>query len=302
MSRALVADIGGTNARFALAEHGRPGDALTLRVADHARFEDALAAARLALPGARRFLCAVAGPVEPRRAALTNGDWTIAADALPFDEVVLLNDLEAMAWALPALAPPELETWRGGMPATDAPALVIAPGTGLGLAMRLGDRVVATEAGHSGFAPADAAEAALLDHLRARQGAVSNEDLLCGSGLPRLAAALAALRGAPPAPADAAAIAESAAQGDALARAAIALFWRALGGFCGDAALMHGARGGVYIAGGAATRLLPFCDRAGFLARFDAKPKMRGYLARIPVHRITHAEPGLLGLAVLAAR
>ncbi len=278
------------------------GDALTLRVADHPRFADALAMACAALPGATRFLCAVAGPVEPGRGALTNAPWAIEAAALPFEEVRLLNDLEAMAWSLGALSSGHVESWRAGSPTPDAPVLVIAPGTGLGLAVRHGDRVTATEAGHSAFAPYDEEEAAILAHLRARQGVVSNEDLLCGEGLPRLAAAMGALRGAPPPPASAAALAAAAAQGEVLARDAIALFWRALGGFCGDAALMHGARGGVYLAGGAATKLLPFCDRAAFLARFDAKPRMRDYLARIPLNRVTHPEPGLLGLAALAAK
>jgi glucokinase len=295
---ALVADIGGTNARFALARNGRVGETLSLRVADHPRFEEALGVARAALPGATRFLCAVAGPVEPGRAALTNAPWVIEAAALPFDEVRLLNDLEAMGWSLDAA---DAETWRAGAPEADAPRLVIAPGTGLGLAVRHAAGVTATEAGHSAFAPHDDEEAALLAHLRARQGVVSNEDLLCGEGLPRLAAALAALRGAPPPMASAADLAAAAVRGEALARDAIALFWRALGGFCGDAALIHGARGGVHLAGGAAAGLLPFCDRAAFLARFDAKPKMQGYLARIPVRRLTHQEPGLLGLAVLAA-
>jgi glucokinase len=255
--------------------------------------------ARAAFPGATRLFCAVAGPVEPGRAALTNAPWVIEAAALPFAEVRLLNDLEAMAWSLDAVA---AEPWRIGAPAPEAARLVIAPGTGLGLAARHGARVTATEAGHSAFAPHDAEEAAILAHLRAQQGVVSNEELLCGEGLPRLAAAMAALRGAPPPPASAAALAAAAEQGDALARDAIALFWRALGGFCGDAALIHGARGGVWLAGGAATKLLPFCDRDRFLARFDAKPKMRDYLARIPIHRITHPEPGLLGLAILAAQ
>jgi glucokinase len=285
-----------------LAQDGQLGNALTLRVADHPRFEDALAVARSALPGAKRFVCAVAGPVGRERAALTNGDWVIEAAVLPFDAVMLLNDLAAMAWALPALGADSLETWRAGTPETDAPALVIAPGTGLGLAARVGAHVVATEAGHSAFAPADDTEAAILDDLRHRAGATSNEDLLSGTGLPRLAAALARYRGAPPPPADAASIGEAAARGDALAREAIDIFWRALGGFCGDAALIHGARAGVFLAGGAATKLLPFLDRADFLARFDAKPRMQLYLARIPVHRITHPEPGLLGLATLAAQ
>lgn len=274
---------------------------LTLRVAEHARFEEALALARARLGSPPRFLCAVAGPVEAGRAALTNAPWVIEAATLPFAEVRLLNDLEAMAWALPVLAPGEVEVWRAGAPVPDAPALVVAAGTGLGLAVRHAGGVTATEAGHAAFAPHDAEEEAVLAHLRARQGPVSHEDLLSGGGLPRLAAALAALRALPPPPAEAAALAEAALRGEALARAAIALFWRALGGFCGDAALMHGARGGVHLAGGALARLLPFCDRAAFLARFDARPRMAGYLSRIPVRRIAHPEPGLLGLAALAA-
>jgi glucokinase len=149
----------------------------------------------------------------------------IEAAALPFAEVRLVNDLEAMAWGLDALSADHLESWRAGPPAPDAPALVIAPGTGLGLAARQAARVTATEAGHSAFAPHDDEEAAILAHLRARQGVVSNEDLLCGEGLPRLAAAMAALRGASPPPGNAAALTETAARGDALARDAIALFF-----------------------------------------------------------------------------
>ncbi|MFN3447131.1 MAG: glucokinase, partial [Roseococcus sp.] len=214
---------------------------------------------------------------------------------------LLPNDLEAMPWPLLFLALGGGGVGRAGAPVPDAPALVVAAGTGLGLAVRHAGGVTATEAGHAAFAPHDAEEEAVLAHLRARQGPVSHEDLLSGGGLPRLAAALAALRALPPPPAEAAALAEAARRGEALARAAIALFWRALGGFCGDAALMHGARGGVHLAGGALARLLPFCDRAAFLARFDARPRMAGYLSRIPVRRIAHPEPGLLGLAALAA-
>ncbi|MFN3450194.1 MAG: glucokinase, partial [Roseococcus sp.] len=121
LTPALLADIGGTHARFARAEGGRPGEVLTLRVAEHARFEEALALARARLGSPPRFLCAVAGPVEAGRAALTNAPWVIEAATLPFAEVRLLNDLEAMAWALPVLAPGEVEVWGAGATPPTAP-------------------------------------------------------------------------------------------------------------------------------------------------------------------------------------
>lgn len=309
MNQTLIADLGGTNARFALAEGGRHGRIIALRVTEHDGPAAALrhALERLDQRGPlARLVCALAAPIEAGPIRLTNAPWVLDLDALRAEldvaRVEFLNDLEATAWALPALGAEHLRTLHAGHPVPGAPALVVAPGTGLGMAGLAGGRAIATEAGHSAFAPGDALEDALLAHLRAEQGPVSNEDLLSGSGLPRLYAALAEMRGGKRSPKNAATIADAARGGDILAQEAVGVFWRALGGFCGDAALLLGARGGVYLAGGAAQKLFDLLPVEAFLNRFRDKPKMQAYLSRIPVHVITHDQPALMGLARYVAR
>jgi glucokinase len=304
MMHTLIADLGGTNARFALAETGGHGRIIALRVTEH---DGPVAAIRTALErlghgeGVARLVCALAAPIVDGPIGLTNAPWVVDRDKLRAElgigQVEFLNDLEATAWSLPGLGPDDLRTLHEGEPVARAPLLVVAPGTGLGMAALAGGRALATEAGHSAFAPGDPLEDALLAHLRTRHGPVSNEDLLSGGGLPRLYAALAEMRGGGRSPKNAATIADAARGGDILAQEAVGVFWRALGGFCGDAALLLGARGGVYLAGGAAQKLFDLLPVEAFLNRFRDKPKMQEYLSRIPVHVITHPQPALLGLA-----
>jgi glucokinase len=303
----LIGDIGGTQARFALAEGGRFGRVVAQRVADHATPLAAMQAALAELGPARGAILAIAGPIEGDQARLTNGAWAFHAPALAaalgLGTLRLVNDLEAMAWALPALTAEDVETWQAGAAVPGAPQAIVAPGTGLGVAGFLpGHGALATEAGHVGFAPRDATEAALLAWLQARQGAVSAEDFLSGLGLVALHDGLAELRGAALPRRDGAEISAAAAAGCPVAREAVAVFGQALGGFCGDVALTLGARGGVYLAGGVAQALAEMLPRAGFLERFQERPRMRGYLARVPVRLIRHAQPGLLGLAQLALK
>lgn len=295
----LIGDIGGTQARFALAGGGAYGPVVPLRVADHATALAAIRTALAQLGPARAAILAIAGPIEGDRATLTNGDWAFDAPALAaalgLASLRLVNDLEAMAWALPALTADDVETWQEGAAVPGAPQAIIAPGTGLGVAGFLpGHGALATEAGHMGFAPRDPTEAALLAWLSARQGAVCAEDFLSGLGLATLHAGIATLRGIAVPPRDGPEISTAAEAGCPVAREALAVFWRGLAGFCGDVALLLGARGGVYLAGGVARALT---DRAAFLARFQDRPRMRAYLARVPVSRILHPQPGLLGLA-----
>lgn len=299
----LIGDIGGTQARFALARGGRFGPLVAQRVADHATPMAAMRAALAELGPASSAILAIAGPIEGDRASLTNAAWHFDAPALAaalgFAHLRLVNDLEAMAWALPALTPDDVETWQAGAPLPGAPQAIVAPGTGLGVAGYLpGHGALATEAGHMGFAPRDATEAALLAWLQARQGAVCAEDLLSGLGLATLHEGIAELRGIAVPPRDGPEISAAAEAGCPVAREALAVFWRGLAGFCGDVALLLGARGGVYLAGGVARAP---ADHAGFLERFQDRPRMRAHLARMPVRRITHPQPGLLGLARLAA-
>jgi len=302
--KTLIGDIGGTQARFALAEGGAFGAALAQRVAEHATPLAALRAALAELGPAQAAILAIAGPIQGQHARLTNAAWEFDAPALAralgLASLRLVNDLEAMAWALPALTPADIETWQEGAPTQGAPQAIIAPGTGLGVAGFIpGHGAVATEAGHAGFAPRDATEAALLAWLQARQGAVCAEDFLSGIGLVTLHDGLAELRGAALPPRDGAEIAAAAEAGCQVAREALALFWRGLGGFCGDVALMLGARGGVYLAGGVAGALGAAAPRPAFLERFQDRPRMRAYLARVPVRRIIHPQPALLGLAAM---
>lgn len=306
MHDVLIADLGGTRARFALAREGRFGQVAAQRVADHATPVPAIRAALTALGGEPdQAILAVAAPISEGRAQLTNAPWVLDSAALAgqlgLSRVRLVNDLEAMAWSLPSLEEDEIETWAEGEPIEGAPMAVVAPGTGLGVAGFLpGLGVLATEAGHASFAPRDETEEALLAWLRERQGAVSTEDLLGGVGLSTLHEGIARLRGVKAPKLDGAGIDEAAERGDPVAREAVAVFWRALGGFCGDVALTLGARGGVYLAGGVAQSFAEMLPREEFLERFRDRPRMRDYLTRIPIRMITHKQPGLLGLARMA--
>jgi len=308
MHDVLIADLGGTRARFALAREGRFGQVAAQRVVEHATPLPAVRAALAALggkPGEAIF--AVAAPVSEGRARLTNAPWLLDASALAgelgLSRVRLVNDLEAMAWCLPALGEEEVECWAEGQPVPGAPMAVVAPGTGLGVAGYLpGLGVLATEAGHASFAPRDPTEEALLTWMRERQGAVSTEDLLGGLGLSTLHEGIARLRGVAARPLDGAGIDAAARAGDPLALEAVAVFWRSLGGFAGDVALTLGARGGVYLAGGVAQSFAKLLPREDFLERFRDRPRMRDYLTRIPIRLIRHGQPGLLGLARMAAQ
>ncbi|WP_424814369.1 glucokinase [Roseococcus sp. YIM B11640] len=303
MARTFIADLGGTRARFALAEGGRYAEIVALRVADYPEPAAAMREAMAELGGTpEQAILAVAAPISEGRARLTNAPWLLDAAMLATElglaRVRLINDLQAQAAALPALAPDDLLTLAEGEPVPETPMAVVAPGTGLGVAAYLpGLGVLATEAGHACFAPRDAEEEALLAWMRQGQGTVSTEDLLGGIGLSRLHDGLARLRGVEVPLRDGAAIDAAAEAGDPFACEVVALFWRALGGFCGDVALTLGARGGVFLAGGVAQSFADQLPLADFLERFRDRPRMRDYLTRIPIRLIRHPQPGLLGLA-----
>lgn len=273
MSRTLLADIGGTHARFAWAD-GKGGHAppLVLKVADFPRIEDAFAAAG----PADRALVALAGPVRDGVCRLTNSPWgEVRADGLGVADARLLNDLEAQAWLLPHLTSGDT-AGLGGPAQTLGPALLINPGTGLGMALHIpGAGAIATEGGHVTLAGADAAEDVVLAALRDRFGHASAERALSGPGFAHLGAA-------------------GAADPDAM-------FMALLAGFAGNAALATGAQGGVFLAGNILNQRRAALD-AAFHARFCAKGRFRAWLEAVPLRLITLAEPGLAGLARLAAQ
>jgi glucokinase len=313
-SLALIADIGGTNARFALTD---PDDAtaqvLHSRSLCNAQFASLQHAAEtyLAEVGVRprRAAIAVASPVGTDEIRLTNREWSFSRRelraALGLDHLRVLNDFGAVAWAVPALRAEDRATLHGGSTAPlRGPVTVLGPGTGLGVAMLVGDQdsgwqVVETEGGHVSFAPIGREEHAIARWMTARFGRTSNERLLCGTGLAHIEAIL---RGEDakdtPALREPADIVAAALEGhDISARRALARFCAVLGSVAGDAALIHGART-VMIAGGIMPRFVPFLRSSAFRERFLAKGRFAAYLESVKIHVVTHPHPGLLGAAV----
>ncbi|WP_209318430.1 glucokinase [Falsiroseomonas selenitidurans] len=307
---ALLADIGGTNARFALLQGGQVGPPLVLPVAGHATADDAIAAALATLApegGVDRAVLALAGPVLEEPVRLTNADWALDSRAIAarfgLDRVLLVNDFLAQARALPHLQAEDVLPLDGGQAVAGAPLLVVGPGTGLGAAGLVpapgGPIAIPTEGGHIGLAGETAREDAVIAALRARCGRAGAEEALSGRGLVNLDAISAGLQGAPVPSRDAAQIV-AAATTCPVAGEAVVHFLNFLASYAGDMALAWGARGGVFIAGGIPPRLLHLLDRASFRARFEAKPPMRHWLAEVPLAIVTHPAPAFAGLAAMA--
>ncbi|KGQ20539.1 Glucokinase [Lysobacter dokdonensis DS-58] len=317
MSVALVADIGGTNARFALTDMDAPTPALremqALKASEFASLEHAIEHYLASVGGVapKRGALAVASPADTDEIRLTNRAWSFSRTALQstlgFDELRVINDFGAIAWAVPALSQADRETLHG--PTTGAlrgPVTVMGPGTGLGVAMLVGSeaqgwQVVETEGGHVTFAPIGDEEQAIARWLTALHGRCSNERVLCGAGLAQVDAVLRGMAHdieQKPALRDPADIVAAALAGhDVAARRALARFCSVLGSVSGDAALIHGSRT-LVIAGGMVPRFVPFLRSSNFRERFLAKGRFVAYLEGITIHVITHPQPGLLGAAM----
>ncbi len=315
---ALIADIGGTNARFALTDLASPVPALlqarSLPNADFASLQHAAEHYLANVDGKpRRAAIAVASPVGADEIRLTNRAWSFSRSELQrtlgLDELRMINDFGAVAWAVPALGPDTRVTLHGSVDAPlRGPVTVIGPGTGLGVALLVGSaergwHVVETEGGHVSFAPLGVEEHSIARWLTARFGRASTERLLSGDGLSHIDAAL---RGADKGPPEAdkmplrdpGEIVAAALEGHDLdARRTLARFCAVLGSVAGDAALIHGART-VMIAGGIVPRFLPFLRSSAFRERFLAKGRFAAYLESVAIHVVTHPHPGLLGAAV----
>jgi len=306
---ALVADIGGTNTRIALAVADARYEAFTCYVnrvqgSFEACLDDYLerhgiVASDLAL------VLAAAGPVVADTVHLTNLDWTISGPALVtrygFTAVSIVNDFAALAAAVPAFGADDLAAIGGGEAALDQPALVLGPGTGFGASVWLPcGAVLATEAGHALIAPVTDVEASVLERLRRTHGPVSIEQVLSGEGLMRLYSAVAGETVfAHPTPAQ---IAERAVAGDDVAAVrSFELFFALLGIAARNLVLATGARGGVYLAGGILPRYPAALAASSFRARFETPAPLPDYLERVPCWLVTHPAPALLGLGRIAA-
>jgi glucokinase len=320
-SLALVADIGGTNARFALTDPSAPSaEVLEPRSLDASRFASLQHAAEhyLAEVGAqpRSAALALACPVNGEEIRLTNRAWSFTRRelqrALRLDRLHLLNDFGAVAWSVPALGANDSILIHGSDDAPlQGPVSVLGPGTGLGVAMLVGShapdrgdrwQVVETEGGHVSFAPQGDEEINIARWFTARFGRVSNERLLCGSGLSHIDAVLRGAvdhaSGQHQALREPGEIVNAALEGhDLAARRTLARFCAVLGSVAGDAALIHGART-VMLAGGIVPRFVPFLRSSAFRERFLAKGRFAAYLESVTIRVITHNGPGLLGAAM----
>ncbi|MDC8802269.1 glucokinase [Halomonas pacifica] len=308
---ALIGDIGGTNARFALVTPGgfEPHDILSLPCADYSGLVEAVNdyLTRVGATGAqapREACLAFACPIRGDRVKMTNNHWAFsrreAQQALGLTLFKVINDFTAQALGVPHVTESDLVEVQPGEALPHTARLVIGPGTGLGVAGLFPGRrawiPLPTEGGHVTFAPTDEREQNLLRHFRNRYGRVSVERILCGQGLLDLYLAHCSLKGAPPRYANPAEVSE-AAGADPVARDTLLRFLKILGDVCGDAALTMGARGGVYLCGGILPRLLEWLPRSRFREAFAAKGRMGDYTGAIPVQVVTAAWPGLLGAA-----
>ncbi|MBL8297643.1 MAG: glucokinase [Rhodanobacteraceae bacterium] len=315
----LLADIGGTNLRFALCESAdvplRADSIRRYRAVDHTSLAQA-AARYLAEVGAQPVsaVFAIAGRVDGGQVKITNLPWSVSsaevAAALGLDSVRLVNDFAAQSRCLPLLPAGDLETLGDPLPPAldgqrDRCVAVIGPGTGLGvgaLLQRAGRSIVLeTEGGHLSFAPGSEEEIEILKHLTRKFGRVSNERLICGSGLVNLYAAICELAAEPLRAVTPEQVMQSATDGDdAQAVRAAGLFAEILGAIAGDLVLAYGAWDGVFLGGGLLEPLLPTLRRGGFRNRFDAKGRFAPTMAQIPTIAVRHPNPGLLGAAGIA--
>ena len=308
----LGGDLGGTKTLLALATPTAGGRFQIVREArfasgEFARFEELLAAFLPERVPVAAAAFGMAGPTDGLSGQMTWLPWRLSgaelAQAFGFGQVTLANDFAAAAHGLAHLGAHDTLTLQAGAPLAGAPRLILGAGTGLGVAGLVADpasgqyRVVPGEGGHMGFAPQSAQQAALWQSLFAQGGRVTSEDVLCGRGLARIHAFLG---GGAREPAD---IGHAALAGnDARAAQSFALWSSIYGAFAGDLALHWLARGGVYLAGGIAARLLPTLGAHDFLAAFNAKREHRALAERMPVHLVTEERLGLLGALALAAR
>lgn len=329
----LLADIGGTNARFALSQDepsqdgtgrggsgkGKPSNGERIgpidyvKVADFPTVQEAIIDVLRRSGGEqpKRAVLAVAGPVTNNRCVMTNSPWVIDGKelqpALGLDSVHVLNDFEVVAWSLPALQPADLIPLGGQSGMAGEPLLVVGPGTGFGvscLVERHGARLaVVTEAGHATLPAENEREERVIACLRRRLGHVSIErGALSGSGMQNLYEAMAEVDGNRALQRDAAAITKAALDGSCeLSRATLEMFCAILGSVAGNLAVTFGARGGVYVAGGIVPRFPEFLAASAFRARFEAKGRFQDYLRNIPTRLVVKPDASFVGLRMFAS-
>ena len=313
----LVGDIGGTNARFALADAGSVGfrDQHTYACADYETAGEAIGEylnhAKVEAPDA--VCLAVAGPIVNNSVSFTNNHWVISGDELHDQfrgaNVRLLNDFEAIAYSLPFVTGGDCRPI--GLPErpldtkSDFTVAVVGPGTGLGCAGLMNREEtlipIVGEGGHKGFAPESRVQVRVLEILRERFDRVSDERLLSGPGIENLYQALCQLHGEHPKMLTAAEIfTRGETVHESRAGEAVQLFFELLGQVAGNLALTVKAVDGVFIAGGIVQRYPDAIENSRFRSGFESKGRYRSIMEQIPTHLILHKDPGLLGASYVA--
>ena len=308
----LIGDIGGTNARFAVVAEGRPGlgEVSRVKTIAHPSVQGAIEASVMAGTSERprSAVLALAAPIRGERVRLTNSPWTIDPRALMerlgLEEVILLNDFEALSLSLPVLGAGDVETIGGGPLSEGRAKLVVGPGTGLGAAAIIPTGgawlPVPGEGGHLDIGPRSKRDEAVWRHLAPGGERIEGEAILSGPGLLHLYGAVARASGSEPhltAPAEITQAALS--RSDAVATETLELFAIYLGRYAGDLALVFLPRGGVYLAGGISLKLAAYLKTSGFRAAFLDKEPHRSLMEQMATVVVTHQSPALAGIEAL---
>ncbi|MBD1585790.1 glucokinase [Pseudomonas typographi] len=311
MTLALVGDIGGTNARFALWENDALHSVQVFSTADYTSPEQAIGeyfkAKGLALGAVGQVCLSVAGPVDGDEFRFTNNHWRLSQKAfcktLQVAHLRLVNDFTAMALGMTRLKEGEYRSVREGRADPSRPAVVIGPGTGLGVGtlLNLGEgrwMALPGEGGHVDLPVGNAREARLRQHIEGLIGHVSAETVLSGGGLLRLYQTICAVDAHVPKFATPAEVTQGALGGDPVALQTIDQFARFLARVAANNVLTVGGRGGVYIVGGVIPHFIELFLNSGFNDAFDDKGCMSDYFEGIPVWVVTAQFSGLIGAGV----
>ena len=309
----LLADIGGTNARFAL-ETG-PGEIGQVQVYPCADYPGVAEVIKKYLKDTKigrvnHAAIAIANPVDGDQVSMTNHDWTFSIEAtrraLGFDTLLVVNDFTALAMALPGLTDTQRVQVGGGARRPNSVIGLLGAGTGLGVSglIPADDRWIAlgSEGGHATFAPADEREDLVLQYARKKWSHVSFERVSAGPGVEVIYRALAARdKKRVAANFDTSEVVKRALEGEPLAAESVDVFCGILGTFAGNIAVTLGALGGIYIGGGVVPRLGEFFERSSFRKRFEAKGRFEAYLQNVPTYVITAEYPAFLGVSAILA-
>jgi glucokinase len=306
----LLGDIGGTNARFTILENenAQPVEVFTVKTAEYASIDDAIQDAVYAKTSLRprSAILAVAGPVEADEIPLTNCHWVVKPrvmiGGLGLAEVMVINDFEAQALAIAALASDERKRLGPHEVESHASRIVLGPGTGLGVAGLVyaqGQWVpVPGEGGHIDLGPRSERDSQIFPHIEKIGGRVSAEQILCGRGIVHLYKAICIADGIEPRFDDPADITSQALnKSNEQCVETLSLFITYLGRVAGDVALLFMARGGVYLAGGISQKIIDALEGPEFRAAFEDKAPHNELMSSIPSFVVTHPQAALAGLA-----